>query len=274
MDEKKSFVLYTDLRGPLEFLSDEELGRLFRAIMDYADGGSVPEFSGALGMGFAFVRAQLDRNDAKWQQTRAKRSEAGRAGARARAAAQEEAPQAPSGKAEAEAHTAAQEEDLRDAASKAQQNEQMLDLLDGVEQTQAYPALNVPVPVPVNVPVPVPAPVPVPVNAPAPDPVGEDAFGRFWAAYPRKEGKKDAKEAFSKVTVDTDVLLQALDRQKRSDRWKKEGGRYVPNAAAWLRGARWEDEPPPSGDGFIHTGEAFSPMMVQAAQRLLREHSP
>lgn len=247
MDDKKSFVLYTDLRGPLEFLSDEECGRLFRAIMDYADSGSVPAFTGALGMGFAFVRAQLDRNDEKWQQTRAKRSEAGRAGARARAAAVQDEP---------------------DQTSSAEQNKQTLDLLDSDKQTATNQAVNGPVPVSV------PVNGPVPVSVPEPVPVRDGAFARFWAAYPRKEGKKDAREAFAGVHVDTDVLLQALERQKRSDRWKKDGGRYVPSAASWLRGARWEDEPPPSSDGFIRAGDAFSPMMLEDVRRLMRERGP
>ena len=262
MDDKKSFVLYTDLRGPLEFLSDEECGRLFRAIMDYADSGSVPAFTGALGMGFAFVRAQLDRNDEKWQQTRAKRSEAGRAGARARAAAVQEEPDQTS--------SAEQNKQTLDLPSNAKQNEQTLDLLDSDKQTATNQAVNVPVPVSVSV----NGPVPVSVPVPEPVPVRDGAFARFWAAYPRKEGKKDAREAFAGVHVDTDVLLQALERQKRSDRWKKDGGRYVPSAASWLRGARWEDEPPPSSDGFIRAGDAFSPMMLEDVRRLMRERGP
>ena len=45
---KSSFVLYFDLRTPLELLSDEEKGRLFTAIFDYAEYGRMPEFDGAL----------------------------------------------------------------------------------------------------------------------------------------------------------------------------------------------------------------------------------
>ena len=42
------------------------------------------------------------------------------------------------------------------------------------------------------------------------------AFEKFWSAYPRKEGKQKARSAFEKVTVDLDVLLVALEAQKKS----------------------------------------------------------
>ena len=70
---------------------------------------------------------------------------------------------------------------------------------------------------------------------------GED-FERFWSMYPRKEGKQKAKSAFSKINVDIDVLLSALDGHKRSAQWAKNNGEFIPHASTWLNGKRWEDE--------------------------------
>ena len=69
-------------------------------------------------------------------------------------------------------------------------------------------------------------------------------FERFWDAYPRHEGKQKARAAFEKVTVPLQTLLNAINQQKRSAQWCKDGGQYIPHAATWLNGKRWEDQLP------------------------------
>lgn len=67
-------------------------------------------------------------------------------------------------------------------------------------------------------------------------------FEEFWKAYPRKEGKQKARQAFEKVTVPLETLLQAVERQKTSAQWTKDGGQFIPHPATWLNGKRWEDQ--------------------------------
>lgn len=72
-----------------------------------------------------------------------------------------------------------------------------------------------------------------------------DGFAAFWAAYPKKAGKADALKAWNKLAPD--VVLQeqmgkALEVQKQSQQWRKDGGQYIPMPATWLNGKRWEDE--------------------------------
>lgn len=70
-------------------------------------------------------------------------------------------------------------------------------------------------------------------------------FDEFWTAYPRHVAKQDAAKAFAKLRADDALLrriLAALDVAKRSDDWRKDGGRFVPHPATWLNGRRWEDE--------------------------------
>lgn len=73
-------------------------------------------------------------------------------------------------------------------------------------------------------------------------------FAEFWFAYPRKTAKQDAAKAFAKLgAVSPDLLaaiLAAVRRQAASDQWRKDSGAYVPHAATWLNGMRWEDEAP------------------------------
>lgn len=72
-------------------------------------------------------------------------------------------------------------------------------------------------------------------------------FEKFWSAYPRKEGKQKARAAFEKVTAPLETLLEALERQKTSAQWTKDGGQFIPHPATWLNGKRWEDQLPQAG---------------------------
>ena len=73
------------------------------------------------------------------------------------------------------------------------------------------------------------------------------AFDAFWAAYPKKVGKGEARKAFQKVKVPVSALVEAVNRQKQSDQWRRDKGQYIPNPATWLNQGRWEDELPSGG---------------------------
>ena len=66
-------------------------------------------------------------------------------------------------------------------------------------------------------------------------------FEAFWNAYPKQKAKTEAREAFAKVDVPLQTLLDALEIQKKSHDWQKEGGQYIPYPAKWLNKRRWED---------------------------------
>lgn len=70
----------------------------------------------------------------------------------------------------------------------------------------------------------------------------KDPFDIFWAAYPRKVDKKKARKAFEKVKVPVETLLSALEVQKQSPQWVKDGGAYIPHPTTWLNGERWADD--------------------------------
>lgn len=86
--------------------------------------------------------------------------------------------------------------------------------------------------------------------------VCEDGFEKFWQAYPKKTAKQAALKAWAKLSPDKELLgtiLAAVERDKQSDQWQRDGKQYIPYPATWLNGRRWEDEPdgpdgPPGGE--------------------------
>lgn len=80
MDGKNSFILYCDIGQHLELLSNEDAGLLFKGIVHYADTGELPELPPMAAMAFSFIRAQVDRDQEKWNTTREKRRAAGKSG--------------------------------------------------------------------------------------------------------------------------------------------------------------------------------------------------
>lgn len=84
-------------------------------------------------------------------------------------------------------------------------------------------------------------------------------FERFWKAYPKKRDKLRARKAWEKLAPDMElcrVMAAALEQQKLSNDWRKEGGAYIPNPSTWLNNRRWEDEPDetPEAGGYCEEG--------------------
>lgn len=70
-------------------------------------------------------------------------------------------------------------------------------------------------------------------------------FDAFWALYPRKKSKGEAKKAWAQLKPSREIIsaiMAKLPLLAASHDWTKEGGQYVPNPATWLRAEGWEDE--------------------------------
>jgi hypothetical protein len=85
MNKKKSFLLYDDLYETLQYLNDEQLGKLTRMIFDYRINRVVCDVSDPLFFCFNPIRVQMDRDEIKYKDEVEKRSIAGKASAEARA---------------------------------------------------------------------------------------------------------------------------------------------------------------------------------------------
>ena len=58
----------------------------------------------------------------------------------------------------------------------------------------------------------------------------------------RRSVSKPQRKHLKKANADIGVLIDAVEQQKTSFQWQKDGGRYIPNPATWLNQGRWEDE--------------------------------
>lgn len=66
-------------------------------------------------------------------------------------------------------------------------------------------------------------------------------FEDFWKLYPRKVAKAEAMKAWAKVKEeDRTKAIEALPNHSRL--WEDRDKQFIPHAATWIRGIRWEDE--------------------------------
>ena len=75
MPKKKSFILYADYIKHIERLSDDEAGKLFKAIFEYVNEGRLPDLDGMSAMAFSFISNQLDNDLQKYETVCQKRAE-------------------------------------------------------------------------------------------------------------------------------------------------------------------------------------------------------
>lgn len=90
MEQKNSFVMYTEYLKHIQKMSMEQRGELFTAILCYAAGDDVPELDAAADMAFGFIRERMDRDSAAYMEKVEKRREAGKLGGRPKANAYSE----------------------------------------------------------------------------------------------------------------------------------------------------------------------------------------
>ncbi len=71
-----------------------------------------------------------------------------------------------------------------------------------------------------------------------------DDFDQFWAVYPRKVAKADARKAWKQtdgIRPPIDKVIAAVKAACRTEQWMRGNGQFIPYAATYLRGERWED---------------------------------
>ena len=87
-NSKPGVMIYFETGKAIKRLNYEKKGRLFEAIMEYAEHGIVPEFTESddvLDAVWPFVADKIDRDSARYEEIRQTRAEAGRKGGLARA---------------------------------------------------------------------------------------------------------------------------------------------------------------------------------------------
>ena len=64
---KPGVMFYFDIRPCIKRLTIEEKGKLFEAILDYGEYGTIPEVDGALGVAWDFIQPNLDRDTERYE---------------------------------------------------------------------------------------------------------------------------------------------------------------------------------------------------------------
>ena len=68
MADRPGFMMYFDFAPALAKLTDEEAGKLFKAIMDYACTGTVYDLPGICGFAFEVIRPRLDKDQETYEE--------------------------------------------------------------------------------------------------------------------------------------------------------------------------------------------------------------
>ena len=84
-DKPKSFIVHQDYEQHMVLLSDAEVGRIFRALFAHNAKRKLPELSKSASIAFSFIRAQKERDDAKYTKKCATNRENGARGGRPKA---------------------------------------------------------------------------------------------------------------------------------------------------------------------------------------------
>ncbi len=94
-----------------------------------------------------------------------------------------------------------------------------------------------------------------------------DTFDDFWAVYPLRVAKKDARRAWEKLHPSPDLqqrIAAALAWQVPL--WASQG--YgTPYPATYLNGERWEDEPPAPARPTARRAASYEPAWAEEARQ-------
>lgn len=211
MEKRKSFVVYTDLDVSLASFSNAEVGAIFRAMLTYADTGRETDLSDREAVAFGFIKAQMDRDFDKYDEIVEKR--------KAAVAAREE-------KKSKSNQMISNDIKSNQMISSATDNDTVTVTDTDTENENEN----------VNV-----TGIIIPPLPPTGGKARENAFETFWKAYPKKVGKAACEKEWARccyTAEDADEMAKAVERQKRSDQWKRG---YIPNPLKWLKEERWND---------------------------------
>ena len=68
-------------------------------------------------------------------------------------------------------------------------------------------------------------------------------FEKIWSVYPRHDGKAEAQKAFDKLKPSEELITVMLSAiAKQTEKWRNDGGKFIPHCSTWLNQRRWEDE--------------------------------
>lgn len=198
--------LYKDMNITIDLLSDEEAGRLLKAVMHYTN-GTEDTLPGPEKLIFAMMKAQIERDEISYEQYIQKQRENGSKGGR---------PKNPDKPTESDGNPTVSEETHGNPENPYNNNNK--------DYNKDYNKDN---------------------NKDDNKKRVRERFEQFWSVYPRKQAKAKAQTDFIRINPDeelTETIIEAVKLQSQSDQWKRDNGQYIPLPSTWLHQRRWEDE--------------------------------
>ena len=245
-----------------EELSAAEYGRLIRAGQEYVLSGREPKLEGNERFLWKRLKGIIDRTEAREQERHAEKSSAARKAAESRWNRPEECERMQTHEKNADACERMQthKNDASDA------NKIGIGIETGIENIISDSSTPTSVTTAGR------------KKAKSGDPEG---FLEFWQAYPNSSARADAVKAWKKLNPDAELqkkIISAVEEQRNCAQWQRDGGQYIPHAATWLNGERWNDNPPKavpkSGTGIDRSQSNGVPGQHErdAVARLIRQH--
>ena len=72
----------------------------------------------------------------------------------------------------------------------------------------------------------------------------DDAFARFWAAYPKKVSKQGARKVWDRLVkkVDPEEIIRGAETYAQFVKAERTERRFIKGPDGWLNAGKWEDE--------------------------------
>lgn len=209
------FCCYHSYLRKVAKLSDQELGRLFRALLVYSSTGERAQLAGREDIAFDFIADDIDRAKKAYEQRCAINANNAKNGGRPKKRPVSE-------KADGLEKTDGFSEN-RTVFNETEKNQTKDKTKGKSKSNHSLPPIS---------------------------PQGDnESFRAFWEAYPRKINFGKAQKAWEKLepnTELTDIILSAVQEQSSSAQWQQEEGRFIPSPDNWLTNHCWEDKPLPA----------------------------
>lgn len=234
--------VYYDWLEAMEALSDGERGRLIVAALKYARGEVLPELSGGERYVWPMVRAQIDRDREAYSRKAETQRANGLKGGRPKT----------------------QRNPVK--ANESQNNPRVFPETQKTQEEEEEKEKDEEEHIPPS--------TPRRGEARSRAGVSDERFAAFWAAYPRKVGKAAARKVWDRIRPNAGLharMLAAVEAQKQSAQWRRDGGQYIPHPSTWLGQGRWDDVVSTYATGAT---EAHGPKQVIEQQYSQRTYDP
>lgn len=235
MADKKSFILFTDRKEQINMLTDEQAGKLIKAVFEYVDTGTVTESDDfAVNLLFSIFKSQIDENAGKYKE----RCEKNRQIALERERKKRERNNTNVQERE-QAYTKSTDTDTEtetDTGTETgtEKDISLSDKSDGAcssSGTQKKEKFN--------------------------KSQSESDFEECWSIYPKKQGKADARKAYLKFAKkDPDLkekVISGIRNYIEDIQRNKTPEQYIKHGSTFFNGEHWNDDYSAKTGGMIET---------------------